>query len=60
MGGAFIVTWINDRAESILNQSLRTNKAVSVTSSSGSALNAVATAAVSGGAAFTILELGEG
>ena len=49
IGGAFIVTWIDDNARALQNQSISAGKAVSVTSSSDSSLKAVATAAVSGG-----------
>ena len=51
IGGAFIVTWIGDNARAELNQSLSATKAVSITSSTDSALKAVAKAAVSSGMA---------
>ena len=53
VGGAFIVNWINTDAKARLNQSVHTTGAVNVTSSSGDAVKAVATASVNGGATGT-------
>ena len=49
VGGAFAVAWTHDQADAILNQSLNATKAVSVTSSVGSATKLTAVSAVSGG-----------
>ena len=49
VGGAFAITWVSDTAESKLNQSLSGAKEVQVSSNAGSAVQSVATAAVSGG-----------
>ena len=49
LGGAFIVSWIDADTSALMNQSVSAPTNVSLNTSSGEALRAIATAAVSGG-----------
>ena len=60
MGGAFIVTWLKNDVQALLNQSLNATKDISISAIAGDALKAVAKAAASGGDAGGEDEKGDG